>query len=550
MKSLIQGQDLIDEFISLLSQGGKHQPVSINPSSNSVSKNMVAVPMGIQMKLPDIYNPASGSNKYKEIFHGNLSHYGNDHSTADLALCGYLARQGLTPSEADHVFRTSQLYRSKWDENRGNETYGERNLKKVFSNIQNPAMSAPTITTFKKTVLSNIANYMPTYIPQGMPPRQFVGPKICDGIRLFPSNALSTLVALGAMGKTSLLISIASHVAAGKEWNGYSLNQQKSAMFFCEEDQEEVNRKFSALVSSWPEHERQAAIDNLLLIPLVGLDARLTVIDKGHYSGSGVTEEIIGLLNQHQVKDGLVILDHMQGLTAGDLNISETATAICREANKIMHTTGSAVVLAAHIGKNNIKAEEFEQGFAVGSLAFENATRQMSGLIPMTEAIAKKYGLEASRKEYVWLSLAKNSYGGTNEGVWLKKVFSPSFHTIVMEPTTLIIPTPAGKLSEYEKIGQKIIEYINTHSNTTKNNLDTLSGKDGYFKCSKAKLRDVLMSLIDCADILIHKLTEEERQEHSIPKQVKEVLKVNNVNPAVKSAIHSNTKKTWRTRNP
>ncbi|QWD95362.1 AAA family ATPase [Polynucleobacter sp. MG-Unter2-18] len=542
MKTLIQGQDLIDEFITLLSQGGEQQPVSITQSSNAVSKNMALVPMSIQMKLPDIYNPASGSNKYKEIFHGNLSPYGSDHSAADLALCGYLARQGLTSSEADHVFRTSQLCRAKWDEKRGEETYGERTLKKAFSDIQNSAMSAPTISTIKKPILSNITNYRPTYIPQGMPPRQFVGPKICDGIRLFPSNALSTLVALGAMGKTSLLISIASHVAAGKEWNGYPLNQQKSAMFFCEEDQEEVNRKFSALVDSWPANERQAAIDNLLLIPLMGLDTRLTVIDKGHYKGSGVAEEIIELLNQHALKDGLIILDHMQGFTAGDLNISETATAICREANKIVHATGSSVVLAAHIGKNNIKAEEFEQGFAVGSLAFENATRQMSGLIPMTEAIAKKHGLELSRKEYVWFSLAKNSYGGTNEGVWLKKVFSPSFHTIVIEPTTLIIPSPAGKLSEYEKIGQKIIEYINTHLNTTKNNLDALSGKDGYFKCSKAKLRDTLQSLIDCGDILIHKPSEIERQEHSIPKQVKGVLKVNTAKAAVKSAIHSNTK--------
>jgi len=375
-----------------------------------------------------------------------------------------------------------------------------------------------------------------------MPPRQFVGPQITNGIRLFPDKALSTLVALGAMGKTSLLISIASHVAAGKDWNGYPLTLQKVAMFFCEEDQEEVNRKFSALVDTWSANERQAAINNLLLVPLVGVDARLTVVDKGHYRGSRVTEEIIGLLEQHQLKDGLVILDHMQGFTAGDLNISETATAICREANKVVHVTRSAVVLAAHIGKNNIKAEEFEQGFAVGSLAFENATRQMSGLIPMTEAIAKKHGIEASRKEYVWLSLAKNSYGGTNEGIWLKKVFSPSFHTIFMEPTTLTIPTNVGKLSEYEKIGQKIIEYINTHSNTTKNNLDALSGKDGYFKCSKAKLRDALQSLIECGDIKIHKLSEIERQDHSIPKQVKEVLKVDAVKAAAKSATHSNTK--------
>jgi hypothetical protein len=160
----------------------------------------------------------------------------------------------------------------------------------------------------------------------------------------------------------------------------------------------------------------------------------------------------------------------------------------------------------------------------------------------MNEAIARKHGLEASRKEYVWLSLAKNSYGSTTQGVWLKKIFSPSYHTIVMEPTTLVIPMPAGKLSEHEKIGERIIEYINNHLNTTKNNLDALSGKDGYFKCSKAKLRDTLKSLIDYGDILIYKPSEIERLEGLIPKQVKEVLKVNNVKTAVKSSIHLNIK--------
>ena len=234
MKTLIQGQGLIDGFLTLLSQGANHNSISIHQASNGSSITAGPVPMDMQMKLPDIYNPSTGSNKYKEIFHGNLTPYGNDHSAADLALSGYLARQGLTPHEADQVFRTSKLYRDKWDQMRGNKTYGERTLNQAFSGIQNQVMSAPTISTpLKKSTFLNITSYRPVYISQGMPPRQFVGPKICDGIRLFPSNALSTLVALGAMGKTSLLISIASHVAAGKAWNGYPLNQQKSVIFFC-----------------------------------------------------------------------------------------------------------------------------------------------------------------------------------------------------------------------------------------------------------------------------------------------------------------------------
>jgi hypothetical protein len=537
--ALINGQHLAKSFIDLFRANGTS---TAKPISNISTKPIILTPIPdeIKIRLPELFSPATVDNKYQQIFEGNLTYYNNDHSKADLALSGYLARKGLSQAEADQVIRGSRLYRAKWDQNHGPTTYGQLTLTKAFTDVQVPALPNTQPKNVKAPPLfASPAAYRPTYFPNGMSPRQFVGPKICEGIRLFPANALSTLVALGAMGKTTLLISIASHVAAGKSWNGDPLRQQKAVMFFCEEDQNEVNRKFSAITSSWSQEERQAAEENLLLIPLVGVDARLTTIDKGHHGGSGVTEQIIGLLNQFEVKDGLVILDHMQGFTAGDLNLSETATAISREANKIVRCTGGAVVLAAHISKNNIKATEFEQGFAVGSLAFENATRQMSGLIPMSEEQAKKYGLEGLKRDYVWLSIAKNSYGRTTDGVWLKKVLSPEYHTITLEPALLSIPIPAAKLSENQKIAKRIADYVAKHPNSTKNTLDRISGVNGEFKASKVKVRDCLKVMLETGEIEIHIVTAKERLEHSIPKQVKDVLRVNTVKTTSKSASYS-----------
>ncbi len=537
--TLINGQHLAKSFIDLFGANGTS---TAKPISNISSKPIILTPIPdeIKIRLPELFSPATVDNKYQQIFEGNLTYYDNDHSKADFALTGYLARKGLSPAEADQVMRGSKLYRAKWDQKHGSTTYGEMTLTKVFADAKIPLqLNAPPKKVTAPTLFANPEAYRPTYFANGMEPRQFVGPKICEGIRLFPANALSTLVALGAMGKTTLLISIASHVASGKSWNGDPLRQQKAVMFFCEEDQNEVNRKFSAITSSWSQEERQAAEDNLLLIPLVGVDARLTTIDKGHHGGSGVTEQIIGLLNQFEVKDGLVILDHMQGFTAGDLNLSETATAISREANKVVRFTGGAVVLAAHISKNNIKATEFEQGFAVGSLAFENATRQMSGLIPMSEEQAKKYGLEGLKRDYVWLSIAKNSYGSTTDGIWLKKVLSPEYHTITLEPVSLSIPVPAAKLSENQKIAKRIADYIAKHPNSTRNMLDGLSGVKGEFKASKEKVRNCLKAMIDSGEVDVHTVTEKERSESSIPKQVKEVLRINTVKTTGKPASYS-----------
>lgn len=426
-----------------------------------------------------------------------------------------------------------------------NKAFGSNHIESSEKINRNQQEKPPAPFTFLSP-----ESYKPIYVSNGMPPRKFVGPQISDGVRLFPEKALSSLVALGAVGKTSILLSIGCHIAAGKEWNGYPLEQKKVAMFFCEETEEEISRKFSANTDGWTDEERHKAEANLITIPLVGVDARLTTIERGQFKSSGISEKLISLLNQFDLKDGLVILDHMQGFTAGDLNLSETATAICREANAIVEATGAAVVMAAHISKANIKATEIEQGFAVGSLAFENATRQMSGMITMPIEDAKKYGLLGTRKEYVKLSLAKNSYGASDNDLWLRKVYAKKYHTVTFEPVTLSLPISVGKLSELQKIGNLIGDYITKHPNTTRNKLDKLSGARGIFKGSKAKVRGALEELIFAEEIFVHTVDEVERNTLGLPKQVKEVLRPRSVMAANKTAVSTTNNFSPATFNP
>src|ERR1019366_5620378 len=90
----------------------------------------------------------------------------------------------------------------------------------------------------------------------------------------------------------------------------------------------------------------------------------------------------------------VIVLDHLQGFVSGHLNNSDTATALAMESNKIVAATGAAVVQTAHISKANINAQDVFAGFTTGSLAFENAARQMTGVIPLPDGDAKKFGLD------------------------------------------------------------------------------------------------------------------------------------------------------------
>lgn len=72
--------------------------------------------------------------RYRSLWYGRWEEMGYPtQSEADLALAGYLLWlcQGDTRA-ADALFRASGLYRPKWDERRGDQTYGERTLARAM----------------------------------------------------------------------------------------------------------------------------------------------------------------------------------------------------------------------------------------------------------------------------------------------------------------------------------------------------------------------------------------------------------------------------------
>jgi putative DNA primase/helicase len=75
---------------------------------------------------------AENGDKFTRLWNGNTSGHPS-HSEADLALCGLLAFwTGGDRQQMDRLFRESDLYRDKWDADRGSKTYGERTINKAL----------------------------------------------------------------------------------------------------------------------------------------------------------------------------------------------------------------------------------------------------------------------------------------------------------------------------------------------------------------------------------------------------------------------------------
>ncbi len=73
---------------------------------------------------------AKNGNRFKALWAGNTSAHADDESSADLALCNSFAFwTGRDATRMDRLFRRSGLFREKWDEKRGDRTYGQMTIE-------------------------------------------------------------------------------------------------------------------------------------------------------------------------------------------------------------------------------------------------------------------------------------------------------------------------------------------------------------------------------------------------------------------------------------
>jgi len=127
----------------------------------------LAIPSGfVALSDDDLINRAMKANKFNitSLWNGDISAYGNDDSVADLALCNLLAYwTGKDASRMDSLFRQSRLMRDKWDERRGDSTWGATTINKA---IRDYPYSYTYTYEYTLPQLRNIQRVDHNYTPQ------------------------------------------------------------------------------------------------------------------------------------------------------------------------------------------------------------------------------------------------------------------------------------------------------------------------------------------------------------------------------------------------
>lgn len=81
----------------------------------------------------DKANKAKHGTEFAALWAGDTTVFGGDESRADMSLCVRLAFWTQDPVQIDRLFRQSGLMRPKWDEKRGDRTYGARTLAEALA---------------------------------------------------------------------------------------------------------------------------------------------------------------------------------------------------------------------------------------------------------------------------------------------------------------------------------------------------------------------------------------------------------------------------------
>lgn len=107
------------------------EPKPKKPSSPGIDVS------GLSMSDQEILSrakTAKNNEKFCDLWAGSTEAYGGDDSAADMALCSMLAFwTRKNPDQMDRLFRISGLMREKWDEKRGEKTYGQITIEKAIN---------------------------------------------------------------------------------------------------------------------------------------------------------------------------------------------------------------------------------------------------------------------------------------------------------------------------------------------------------------------------------------------------------------------------------
>ncbi|MEM1107281.1 MAG: AAA family ATPase [Planctomycetota bacterium] len=296
--------------------------------------------------------------KFERLWNGDTSNYNGDDSAADLALCGILAFWLQRDHDRiDRVFRQCALYREKWDEARGEQTYGDRTIEQAVSTCKevytppsepiNDDRDPAEVLSFGQLCVAH---------PQLKQP-------VVDG--LLRRGETMNLIAASKMGKSWLVYDLATSIITGRPWlNRFTCHPGRVLLIDNELHPETLAQRIPKVADArLLEHETVDA--GLDVLPLRGrnvtlddstLGPYLERIESGHYSAIVLDawyRFIPGGLNENLNSDVMTLYNRLDRYAAS----TEAAWVVVHHASKGQQGEKSVTDVGAGAGAQSRAAD-------------------------------------------------------------------------------------------------------------------------------------------------------------------------------------------------
>ena len=276
-------------------------------------------------------------------------------------------------------------------------------------NVQPP----PSIFSQVQAVFGNAT------APAQLPPR----PWMIDRLLMLHENTL--LLAPGSVGKSSLLLAVAAHLALGLDFNGYKTRVQcKSVVYNGEDDVNEQTRRLLAICLAY-KLDFDVVRSRVMLLSSDHIDLKL-VAAQGHvpYRNDAMYRQLIEVLSDPDV--GMFGADPLIDMHAVDEGNNVHMNFVMQTFKHAAKEGNVANLIAHHTSKGGGQKQEDRVGnmdIARGASGIVYKSRIAYTLMNATQQDCEEYGMQdAERGLWVRLDDAKMNLAlASNKASWFKR---------------------------------------------------------------------------------------------------------------------------------
>jgi RecA-family ATPase len=365
-------------------------------------------------------NAKNSGAKFRALFdEGDTSGYGNDQSAADLALCNLLAFwTGREPKQMDRLFRRSKRMRDKWDERRGQLTYGQITIGKAIEDCD-------TIYTPKATDTGDEIREAWTLTPitldelhsARLTPRVILRDLLYADVR--------TRISAGGTGKTTVTLFEAVTLALGRELYGRKPDGTCRTVIVTREDSREILvarlREIMRAMALSPD-EVGMVLERVLVIDKSGESFRLSevvsdVVSPHHGNLQWLVETLTTWAPDW------IIFDPLVSFGVGESRVNDAEQGLIEAFRVLRNRLDCCIEGIHHSGKANAREKTLDQYSGRGGSALSDGSRMVVVMQPLDPAEwIKETGTRLDHGETgLVMALPKLSYAKTQDPIFIRR---------------------------------------------------------------------------------------------------------------------------------